>query len=391
MTRRKTEKSERALVVGSTGIVGQNLSRRLLEQGWAVLGLSRGAQVVEGVQGLAADLRDARGGPRALAGVDPTDLFLSAWIRHDTEAENVGSTAPSWKRLRRPRLRRACGTSPSSPDPSSTWTLRVLRPRPAAETPFREDNPRLPGLNFYYTQEDVVFREAASGDGFGWTVHRPHTIVGYAVGNAMNMGSTLAVYASLCRERAAPSSSPARSTVERADRRDRRPAPRRAPGVGRDHPGGPQPGLQHRQRRHLPLALALAPARGLLRRPLEGPPEGLAPLEPRRPPRPPSGLSSPPSTASPSRTSTTSSLVAHRRRPRPHPRGVNDMTKSRRLGFLRFQETPASFFDLFTRLKAVPHPGLTASPPLRLGRGERAAARRQPVLKTRFIRGVGLA
>jgi hypothetical protein len=31
--------------------------------------------------------------------------------------------------------------------------------------------------NFYYTQEDVLFREAAS-HGFAWTVHRPHTIVG---------------------------------------------------------------------------------------------------------------------------------------------------------------------------------------------------------------------
>jgi nucleoside-diphosphate-sugar epimerase len=68
-----------------------------------------------------------------------------------------------------------------------------------AETPFRENAPRLPGLNFYYTQEDVLFREAVA-HGFAWTVHRPHTIIGYAPGNAMNMGQTLAVYASLCRE-----------------------------------------------------------------------------------------------------------------------------------------------------------------------------------------------
>jgi nucleoside-diphosphate-sugar epimerase len=29
-------------------------------------------------------------------------------------------------------------------------------------------------------------------------VHRPHTIIGKAVGNAMNMGTTLAVYATIC-------------------------------------------------------------------------------------------------------------------------------------------------------------------------------------------------
>jgi hypothetical protein len=48
-------------------------------------------------------------------------------------------------------------------------------------TPFREEQPRLDLENF----------------GFGWSVHRPHTIIGYAIGNAMNMGVTLAAYANL--------------------------------------------------------------------------------------------------------------------------------------------------------------------------------------------------
>jgi nucleoside-diphosphate-sugar epimerase len=30
-------------------------------------------------------------------------------------------------------------------------------------------------------------------------VHRPHTVIGYAMGNAMNMGLTLAVYGTICR------------------------------------------------------------------------------------------------------------------------------------------------------------------------------------------------
>ena len=32
----------------------------------------------------------------------------------------------------------------------------------------------------------------AKRDGFSWSIHRPNTIVGYALGNAMNMGTTLA-------------------------------------------------------------------------------------------------------------------------------------------------------------------------------------------------------
>ena len=65
--------------------------------------------------------------------------------------------------------------------------------------PVREEQPRLDIPNFYYAQEDEVYA-AAARDGFTWSVHRPHTIIGKAIGNAMNMGSTLAAYASLCKE-----------------------------------------------------------------------------------------------------------------------------------------------------------------------------------------------
>jgi nucleoside-diphosphate-sugar epimerase len=67
------------------------------------------------------------------------------------------------------------------------------------ETPVREEHPRLEIENFYYAQEDEVYA-AAERDGFTWSVHRPHTVIGKAVGNAMNMGTTLAVYASICKE-----------------------------------------------------------------------------------------------------------------------------------------------------------------------------------------------
>ncbi|WP_087660715.1 NAD-dependent dehydratase, partial [Caballeronia terrestris] len=70
-------------------------------------------------------------------------------------------------------------------------------------TPFREEQGRQPVDNFYYEQEDRLF-DAAQRYGFGWSVHRPHTIIGYAVGNAMNMGVTLAIYASLCKQAGEP-------------------------------------------------------------------------------------------------------------------------------------------------------------------------------------------
>jgi nucleoside-diphosphate-sugar epimerase len=67
------------------------------------------------------------------------------------------------------------------------------------DTPFSEDQARLPYENFYYVQEDILFAAAERG-GFTWSVHRPHTLIGWALGNAMNMGVTLAVCGAICRE-----------------------------------------------------------------------------------------------------------------------------------------------------------------------------------------------
>ena len=79
------------------------------------------------------------------------------------------------------------------------------------DTPFHEDEDRLPYPNFYYEQEDRLL-EAAQRDGFTWSVHRAHTIIGAALGNAMNMGQTLAAYAAVCRETGRPFTFPGSQT-----------------------------------------------------------------------------------------------------------------------------------------------------------------------------------
>jgi hypothetical protein len=70
-------------------------------------------------------------------------------------------------------------------------------------TPFDEEQRHQPVDNFYYAQEDEVFA-AAEKYHSSWSVHRPHTIIGYAAGNAMNMGRTLAVYATLYKQTGQP-------------------------------------------------------------------------------------------------------------------------------------------------------------------------------------------
>jgi RNA polymerase sigma factor (sigma-70 family) len=73
--------------------------------------------------------------------------------------------------------------------------------RPAADP--AGELPRLPFPNFFYAQEDELF-DAARQRGFTWSVHRAHTTIGYSLGTSMNMGVTLAVYATTCRETGRP-------------------------------------------------------------------------------------------------------------------------------------------------------------------------------------------
>jgi nucleoside-diphosphate-sugar epimerase len=195
-----------ALVVGASGIVGSNLARHLGERGWEVHGLARRPPTdITGLLPVAADLLDAGSLRAALQGLRLTHVFIGAWLRQKTEAENI--------RINRAMVRNVLDAlSPSRTIKHVslvTGLKHYLGPFEAygkgklPATPFREEQARLDIENFYYAQEDEVFA-AAARDGFGWSVHRPHTIIGYAVGNAMNMGVTLAVYATICRETGRP-------------------------------------------------------------------------------------------------------------------------------------------------------------------------------------------
>src|SRR5882757_10612386 len=195
-----------ALVVGASGIVGNNLARHLRDRGWQVHGLARRPPTeIDGVQPVAADLLDPASLRAALQNLRPTEIFIATWLRQQTEAENI--------RINRAMVRNLLeALSPAGSVRHIalvTGLKHYLGPFEAygrgklPATPFREEQPRLDLENFYYAQEDEVFG-AAERDGFGWSVHRPHTIIGYAIGNAMNMGVTLAIYATICRETGRP-------------------------------------------------------------------------------------------------------------------------------------------------------------------------------------------
>jgi nucleoside-diphosphate-sugar epimerase len=196
-----------ALVVGASGITGSNLAEKLISKGWETFGLARNPQKdIQDLKPVSADLLNTENLKYALVEISPTHVFITSWMRNDTEAENIRVNSLMVRNL----------LDVLSPKKSVqhvalvTGLKHYLGPFEAyakegflPETPVREEHPRLDIENFYYAQEDEVYA-AAARDGFTWSIHRPHTVIGKAVGNMMNLGTTLAVYATICKETGRP-------------------------------------------------------------------------------------------------------------------------------------------------------------------------------------------
>ena len=137
------------------------------------------------------------------AASDATHVFYCTWSRQPNEDENVRVNARMIRNffagIAGAPIRHAALVTGLKHYLGSFDEYGKVKPY----TPFLESSPRLPGPNFYYAQEDVLF-EVAGKRGFSWSVHRPHTMIGFVIGNLMNMAVTLAVYASICKHTGRP-------------------------------------------------------------------------------------------------------------------------------------------------------------------------------------------
>ncbi|MDB5721802.1 MAG: NAD-dependent dehydratase [Alphaproteobacteria bacterium] len=344
-----------ALDVGASGIVGSATAELLVAEGWTVHGLARRPTAQAGVAPIAADLLDAPATRAALADLRPDAVFITTWLRQDSEAENIRVNSAMVRNL-------LDGLRPGGAQRHValvTGLKHYLGPFEAygkgalPQTPFREDQPRLDIANFYYAQEDEVFA-AAEREGFGWSVHRPHTVIGRAVGNAMNMGTTLAVHATLCRETGRPFRFPGSSAqwAGLTDMTDARILARHllwaaTTPSARNEAFNIVNGDVFRWswmwgRIANWFGIEPAPFDGEVR-PLEAQMAGDAPLWRAIAER--EGLAEPDLTRLASAWHTDADLG------RPIE-VVTDMGKSRQLGFTAYQATDRAFFDLFERLRA---------------------------------------
>lgn len=190
------------LVTGAGGVIGAFVAQEYVGRpGWRVRGVSR--RVPEGAswEHLAVDLGDAAGARDGLRAVgDTTHLVFGAYSERSTARElsevNVGL------------LRNTLDGLVAAGAPLEHVTLYQGGKAYGAHlgyfnTPAKESDPRLVQPNFYYDQEDVL-REVAAECGFRLTVFRPEGVVGYAVGNPMNLLMVIAVYAAISKELGQP-------------------------------------------------------------------------------------------------------------------------------------------------------------------------------------------
>lgn len=209
-----------ALVSGALGIVGRNLVMHLATRDdWNVIALSRRAPDFESsARWISVDLldrSDCQQKLHALAAV--THVFFAAYAEQKTETAQVD--------VNRAMLVNCIETIDAIADVQRVVLVEGAKWYGAHlgvyKTPAKETDPRVLPPNFYYDQEDYLRSRAAVG-GRTWTAVRPSGICGFAVGNPMNVATTLAVYASITRELGLPLRFPGkpgayRSLIEYAD------------------------------------------------------------------------------------------------------------------------------------------------------------------------------
>ncbi|WP_215542944.1 SDR family oxidoreductase [Amycolatopsis sp. CA-230715] len=192
-----------ALVVGANGVIGRNLIEHLRAlDDWSVIGLSRrGGESDDRVRYLAVDLLDAEDTRDRLAGLtEVTHVFYAAY-----------QDRPTWAELVPPNLAMLVNVVDAI-EPVATGLRHVslmqgykvygahLGP---FKTPARESDAGHMPPEFNVDQQDFLERRQR-GKAWTWSAIRPSVVVGFALGNPMNLAMVLAVHASISKELGVP-------------------------------------------------------------------------------------------------------------------------------------------------------------------------------------------
>jgi nucleoside-diphosphate-sugar epimerase len=187
-----------ALVTGATGVIGRNLIAHLLATGgWEVIAVSRRAPEFAGdVRHLPLDLLDRAACREALGRLrHVTHVFHAAYIERASAAAMVEPNATMLANV-------VEAIEPVAPGLEHVLIMQGTKYYGSHLGPFKtpavEDDGRRAPPNFYYDLQDYIV-ERQRGKSWTWSAPRPHAVIGFALGNPMNLSTVIAVYATLCK------------------------------------------------------------------------------------------------------------------------------------------------------------------------------------------------
>ena len=193
-----------ALIAGALGVIGRALVEYLEnDPEWSVIGLSRRAPDFQTrASFVSLDLLDRDATSNAMAEMPQvTHVFFTPYAPGNSFAAEV---APNLAML----VNLVEGLEPKAKNLQHIQLMQgakwygVQFGKPY-RTPAKEDDPRHMPPNFYYDQQDWLVERQTQRD-WTWSALRPHGVWGFSTGSAMNMMTSLAVYASVSKHLSLP-------------------------------------------------------------------------------------------------------------------------------------------------------------------------------------------
>jgi nucleoside-diphosphate-sugar epimerase len=194
------------LLVGPYGVLGTGVIDAVAENPkWRITTAARRPPPTYRVQAapahLSVDLLDREGTTKAFSSLDQvTDLVFAAYVERPTMAETV---EPNARMLTNTLDALAARSVPLERIMLAGGAKSYGFSLGAFNAPAKETEPRLIAPIHYHQQQDIV-AEWAAKHGAGWTVLRPHLVMGPSLNSPMNLVTSLAVYAAMSRELGLP-------------------------------------------------------------------------------------------------------------------------------------------------------------------------------------------
>jgi nucleoside-diphosphate-sugar epimerase len=192
-----------ALIVGGNGIIGRNMADYLATTGnWEII-VTSASSLGYPIQGefVQLDLMQPDSVEQQKDKLrNVTNIFFAAYIENQMLAEQTTVNLQLMQNL-------IVGIEKIAPQFEHITFIQGGKAYGAHlgiyKTPAKETDARHFPPNFYYSQEDFL-RSQSAGKSWDWTAVRPDMVIGLAIGNPMNLGTLIAIYASMCKELGVP-------------------------------------------------------------------------------------------------------------------------------------------------------------------------------------------